>query len=161
MLYSSAARGKVVMCDSPVCGHRFRSCHTIYFILSMDDIGYWTIPSFVEPLLITNLAWRALSWCRRTSVRPPDDIEKSIAHRLHCAMPLSGNFAIQTPPILACIFSSAPFFFNGDSDISYPENMENSAASEERWRLSNEDPSPMARHGSSIALVAVLMLPAA
>ena len=56
---------------------------------------YWTIPPFVEPLLFVNLAWRALSWCRRTSVRPPNDIEKSIAHRLHCAMPLSGNFAIQ------------------------------------------------------------------
>ena len=101
------------MCDSPVCGHRFRSCHTVYFILYMVDIGYWTTPSFVEPLLLANLAWRARSWCRRTSVRPPDDIEKSIAHRLHCAMPLSGNFAIQTPPILACIFSSAPFFQRG------------------------------------------------
>ena len=93
MLNSSAARGKVVMCD-PVCEHRFRcgSCHTLYFILSMGDIGYWTIPPFVEPLLFANLAWRALSWCRRISVRPPDDIEKSV-HRLHCATPLSGNFA--------------------------------------------------------------------
>ena len=36
-----------------------------------------------------NLAWRALSWCRRTSVRPPDhEIEKSVIHRLNCAMPL-------------------------------------------------------------------------
>ena len=88
------------MCDPPLCEHRFRPCHTVYFILSMDDIGYWTIPSFVEPLLFANLAWRALSWCWRTSVPPPDNIEKSVAYRLHCAMPLSGNFAIQTHPIL-------------------------------------------------------------
>ena len=47
-----------------------------------------------------NLAWCALSWCRRTSVRPPDDIEKSVTHRLHCAMPLSGNFAIQVKWLL-------------------------------------------------------------
>ena len=50
----------------------------------------------------------------------PDDIEKSIAHRLHCAMPLSGNFAIQTPPILACIFSSAPFFSTGTPPSHIP-----------------------------------------
>ena len=43
-----------------------------------------------------NLAWRALSWCRRT----PDHIEKSITHRLHCAMPMSGNFAIQAKWLL-------------------------------------------------------------
>ena len=43
------------------------------------------MPSLLSP-------WHALSWCRRTSVRPPDDIEKSVTHRLHCAMPLSGNF---------------------------------------------------------------------
>ena len=90
---STACRG----CAQTVNWRRIR-----YFFLSVDDIGYryWTIPSFVEPLLFANLAWHALSWCRRTSVRPPDDIEKSVAHRLHCAMPLSGNFAIQAPPIL-------------------------------------------------------------
>ena len=43
------------MCD-PVCEHRFRSCHTVYFILSMDDIGYWTTPSFVEPLALRQLS---------------------------------------------------------------------------------------------------------
>ena len=129
MSYSSAARGKVVMCD-PVglCEHRFRSCHTISFILSMGDIGYWTIPPFVEPLLFANLAWRALSWCRRTSGRPPDDIEKSVAHRLHCAMPLSGNLLsklLQSSLNLHFLFGA--IFFNGGSAISYPENMENSA----------------------------------
>ena len=99
------------MCD-PVCEHRFRSCHTVYFILSMGDIGYWTIPRFVVPLLFANLAWRALSWCQRTSVRPPDDIEKSIAHRLHCAMPLSGNFVTNAPPILVKLaFSLRRHFF--------------------------------------------------
>ena len=56
---------------------------------------YWSIPPLVDPLLFANLAWRTLSWCRRTSVRPPDDTEKSVAHRLHYAMPVSGNFAIQ------------------------------------------------------------------
>ena len=35
------------------------------------------------------------------------------------------------------------------------ENMENSARklSEERWRLSNENPSPKPRHGSSVEAV--------
>ena len=55
MLYSSAARVKVVMCD-PVCEHRFCSCHTIYFTLAIDDIGYWTIPSFVEPFTLRHLS---------------------------------------------------------------------------------------------------------
>ena len=123
MLYSSTARGKVVMCD-PVCEHR--SCHTIYFILPIDDIGYWTIPSFV--------AWRALYWYRRTSVRPPHDIEKSVAHILHChdcAMPLSGNFAIQAPIILVKLaFSLRRHFFNGGSAISYSENMEKQRAAQ-------------------------------
>ena len=58
---------------------------------------------FVTVILSTSFCpWRTLSWCRRTSVRPPDDMEKSVAHRLHCAMPQSGNFAIQAKslPIL-------------------------------------------------------------
>ena len=72
-----------------------------------------------------NLAWRALSWCRRSSVRPPHDIEKSVAHRLHCAMPLPGNFAIQAPPILVKLAFSligTIFFQRGlyASAISYP-----------------------------------------
>ena len=60
------------------------------------------------------------TWCRRTSVRPPDDTEKSVTHRLHWAMPLSGNFAIQATSLLqsslnslSCIFFSAPFFQRG------------------------------------------------
>ena len=35
------------------------------------------MPSLLSP-------WHALSWYRRTSVRPPDDIEKSVTQRLHC-----------------------------------------------------------------------------
>ena len=53
----------------------------------------------LEPLLFANIAWRALSWCRRTSVQPPDDIEKSVTHR-PCAMPLSGYVAIQAKSLL-------------------------------------------------------------
>ncbi len=117
MLYSSAAHGKVVMCDPPVCEHRFRSCHTVYFILSMDHgrhICYWTIPSFVEPLLLANLPWRALSRCRRTSVRPPDD-RKSLSHTdytapCHCQATLLSKLLQSS---LNCIFSSAPFFSTG------------------------------------------------
>ncbi len=65
-------------------------------------------------------------------------------------MPLSDNFAIHAPPILVKLaFSLLRHFFQRGlyaSAISYPENMENSA----RWRLSNENPSPKARHGSSV-----------
>ena len=75
------------------------------------------------------LPWHALSWYRRTSVRPPDDIEKSVTHRLHCAMQLFGNFAIQAKSLLQ---SSLNFLFGG--------------ISEERWRLSNRNPPPMTRH---------------
>ena len=46
----------------------------------------------IPPLVDPNLAWRTRSWCRRTSVRPPDDMEKSVAHRLHCAIPVSFHF---------------------------------------------------------------------
>ena len=86
----------------------------------------------VDPLLFANLAWRTLSWCRRTSVRPQDDMEKSVAHRLPCAMPLSGNFAIQATSLfqsslnLHFIFGASRFFAGG-SAIAYPENVENSA----------------------------------
>ena len=89
---------------------------------------YWTIPPLVDP----NLAWRTLSWCRRTSVRPPDDMEKSVAHKLQCAMPQSGNFAIQAKFLfqsslnLHCLFGASRIF-TGGSAIAYPENVENSA----------------------------------
>ena len=90
---------------------------------------------FVHFCPLTILAWRALSWCRRTSARPSHDIEKSVAHigpiTLNCAMPLAGNFAIQAPIILVKLaFSLRRNFFPRGiyaSAISYPENMENSA----------------------------------
>ena len=66
-------------------------------------------------------------------MRPPDDMEKSVAHRLHyCAMPLSGNFAIQAKSLfqsslnLHFLFGASSFFTDG-SAIAYPENVENSA----------------------------------
>ena len=138
------------MCD-PVREHRFRSCNTVYSVYFVHGL----YEGFVELLLFANLAWRALSWCRRTFVRPPDDIEKSVTHRLHCAMPLSGNFAIQAKYLLQSSvnlhFLFGVIFFNGGFAISYPEqenNMENSARklSEERWRFSNRNPPPMTRH---------------
>ena len=131
-----------MMCD-PLREHRFRSCHTIYSVhLSMGYI----------------LAWRALSWCRRTSVRPPDDIEKSVTQKLHWTMPLSGKFAIQATSLhqssLNLHFLFGAIFSTGASPSHIPRaihrenNMENSARklSEERWRLSNRNPPPMVRH---------------
>ncbi len=77
-------------------------------------------------------------------VRPPDDIEKSVTHRLHYAMPLSGNFAIQAKWLLQSSLnlhiSSGPFFQRGLHHL-IPENMEN----RERRRLSNWNPPSMAR----------------
>ena len=144
------------MCDPPVCEHRFRSCHTVYFILSMDDIGYWITPPFVEPVTLRQLSMADTllvpANIRATTTR----YRKFVAHRLHCAMPLSGNFAIQAPPILVKLaFSLRRHFFQRGSTPapSYiPRYMENSARklSEECWRLSNENPSPKARHGSSV-----------
>ena len=141
------------MCD-PVCEHRFRSCHTVYFILSMDDIGYWTTPSFVEPLTLRQLSV-AGTLLVPTNIRATTKRYRKVrrTHFFNCAMPLSGNFAIQAPPILVKLeFSLRRPFFQRASTISYPENMENGARklSEERWRLSNENPSPKARHGSSV-----------
>ena len=74
----------------------------------------------------------SLSWCRRSSVRPPDDMEKSVAHRLHYAMPQSGNFAIQATSLFQSSLNlhflfGASRFFTGGSAIAYPENVENSA----------------------------------
>ena len=60
------------------------------------------------------------------------DMEKSVAHRLHCAMPVSGNFAIQAKSLfqsslnLHFLFGASRFFGWG-SAIAYPENVENSA----------------------------------
>ena len=125
----------------------------------MDDIGYWTIPSFVEPRLTLRQLSVAGTLLVPANVRATTTryIEKSVAHILHCAMQLSGNFAIQAPPILVKLaFSLQRHFFQWGlyaSAISYPENMENSAQrklSEECWRLSNENPSPKAHHSSSV-----------
>ena len=58
--------------------------------------------------------------------------EKSVAHRLHCAMPVSGNFAIQAESLfqsslnLDFLFGASRFIPLG-SAIAYPENVENSA----------------------------------
>ena len=65
-------------------------------------------------------------------VQPPDDMEKSVAHRLHGAMPLSGNFAIQAKSLFQSSLNlhflfGASRFFTGGSAIAYPENVENSA----------------------------------
>ena len=75
---------------------------------------------------------------------------RAIAHilGLHYAMPLSGNFAIQANSLILSSlyvhFLFGAIFFNGGSAT---ENMENSARklSEERWRLSNRNPPPVAR----------------
>ena len=128
MLYSSAARGKVV-CD-PVCEHRFRSCHTVYYILSIDDTCYWTTPSFVEPLTLHQMAWRAFSWCRRTSLRPPHDIENS-SHTdytapCHCQATLLSKLlqsSLNLHFLFGAIFSTGLYA----CAILYLENMENSA----------------------------------
>ena len=110
-----------MMCD-PVREHRFRSCHTIYSVhLSMGDI-------LDHPTLRRRV--RALRRLRRTLTlrqlgageHPCDHqtISKSPSHRLHWAMPLSGNFAIQATSLLqsslnslSYIFFSAPFFQRG------------------------------------------------
>ena len=55
-----------------------------------------------------------------------------VAHRLHCAMPVSGNFAIQAESLfqsslnLDFLFGASRFIPLG-SAIAYPENVENSA----------------------------------
>ena len=148
------------MCD-PVCEHRFHSCHTIYFILSMDDIGYWTTPSFVEPFTLRQL--QVLSWCRRTSGRPPHDIEKSVAHRLHCAMPLSGNFAIQAPPILVKLAFSLRrhFFQQGLYTSSPPSHIPRIWKTARASYPKNAGDYPMRIHHPRHVTVAVLMQPAA
>ena len=111
-----------MMCD-PVREHRFRSCHTVYSILSHERHTGPSNPSTkskgsmkasLEPLLFANIAWCVLSWCRRTSVRPPDDIEKSVTHR-PCAMPLSGNFTIQAKSLLQLHFLFGAIFSTGAS----------------------------------------------
>ena len=150
------------MCD-PVCEHRFRSCHTVSIILSIDDIGYWTTTSFVEPLTLRQLSVAgASSWCRRISVRPPHDIEKSVAHRLHCAMPLSGNFAIHAPPILVKLaFSVRRHFFNGGS-TSPPSHIPRIWKKARRAASypKNAGDYPMRIHHPKHVTVAVLMQPA-
>ena len=68
---------------------------------------------------------------------------RKVTHRLHCAMPLSGNFAIQAKSRLQSSlifhFLFGAIFFNGGYAISCRANMENCARSlsEEHWRLSN------------------------
>ena len=140
------------MCD-PVCEYRFRSCHTIYFILAIDDIGYWTIPSFVEPFTLRHLSGRALSWCRRTSVRPPHEVCRTPCH---CQATLLSKLLQSSLNLLA--FSLRRHFFQrGLSAISYPENMEKQRASYPK----NAGDYPMRIHHLRDVTVAVLMQPVA
>ena len=129
--YSSAARGKVVMCD-PVCEHRFRSCHTIYFIVSIDDIGYWTIPSFVEPFTFRHISVAGTllvpANIRATTMRYRQ------VHRTHIivchAIVRQFCYPSSYNPRYTCIFSAAPFFSTGAlrlRHLIYSENLENSA----------------------------------
>ena len=141
----NAARGKVVMCD-PVCEHRFRSCHTIYFILSTDDIGYWTIPSFVEPFTPRHLSGAGTllmpANIRAITIR----YRKSVAHILHCARQL-------------CIFSSAPFFSTGALCLRHFISRE--YGKQRASYPKNAGDYPMRSHHPRPVTVAVLMQPAA
>ena len=153
-----------MMCD-PVREHRFRSCHTIYSVhLSMGDI-------LDHPTLRRRV--RALRRLRRTlTLRQLGDgehpcdhqtIPKSPSHTdytgpCHCPATLlskqhlSSNRRMVKLPKLHFLFGA--IFSTGASPSHIPRathrenNMENSARklSEERWRLSNRNPPPVARH---------------
>ena len=103
-----------------------------------------------------NLSWRALPWCRRSSVRPPHDIEKSVVvytPPCHCQATLLSKL-LQSSLNLHFLLS-APFFSTGALCLRHLISREYGKQrarklSEERWRLSNENPSPKARHGSNV-----------
>ena len=92
------------------CDVRSSSMRTSFPLLSHRLLhfvhGPWTTYMLLDhPILRRALTPRQLTVACTLTV--PANIrattrrsEKSIAHRLHCAMPLSGNFAIETPPIL-------------------------------------------------------------
>ena len=129
-----------------LCKFYYNRVYLLYFVRGRT---YWTIPPFVEPLLIIILfAKSAISWCRRTSVRPPDDLEKSVAHRLHCAMPYIVRQLCYPSKIsptilvkLACSLRHQSFFQWGLRHLIFREcGKQRPKLSEERWRLSNRNP---------------------
>ena len=154
------------MCD-PVREHRFRSCHTVYSVNFVH--GRHTGPynpstkskgstkASLEPLHFANIACRALSWCRRTSVRPPDDIEKSVTHR-PCTIPLSGNFAIQAKSLPQLHFLFGAIFSTGASTSHIPRIWKTARANYPK----NAGDYPIEIHHPwhVTITVAVLMLPA-
>ena len=101
-----------------------------------------------------------LSLMLQTSTPPSHS--RAIAHRLHCAMPLSGNFAIQARPILQSSlnlhFLFGAIFFNRGSAIPRIWKTARARAQMIEKTLAIIQ-SESATHGTWYT-VAVLMLPA-
>ena len=97
--------------------------YNMFSALNMSENSWmslyiWFIPSFVEPFSSPiKLAWHALSWWRRTSVRPPDDIEKwHTDYTAPChnnVRQLSYPSKIFPPILINSHFFSASFFSTG------------------------------------------------
>ena len=153
-----------MMCD-PVREHRFRSCHTIYSVhLSMGDIlDHPTLRRRVKALrrLRRTLTHRQLKLVpanirattrryrkvRHTHITLGHAIVRQLCYPSNISPPI-----VVKLPKLHILFGA--IFSTGASPSHIPRathrenNMENSARklSEERWRLSNRNPPPMARH---------------
>ena len=83
---------------------------------------HWTIPPFNEE---PRLSVTCTLLVPANILRPPDDIETSVTHRLHCAMPLSGNVLCYPSKmahriVVKLAFSHRHHFFNRGFAISYP-----------------------------------------
>ena len=110
-----------------------------------------------------NLAWRALPWCRRSSVRPPHDM-KSPSHTVytapcHCQATLLSKL-LQSSLNLHFLLSS-PFFSTGALCLHHLISRE---YGKQRARASypkNTGDYPMRIHHPRHVTVAVLMQPAA
>ena len=153
-----------MMCD-PVREHRFRSCHTVYSVhLSMGDIlDHPTLRRRVraQQRLRRALTLRQLSVActllvpaniRATTRRYGSKPKITLGHAIVRQLCYPSN--IFPPIVVKLAFSLRRHFSTGASPSHIPRathrenNMENSArkVSEERWRLSNRNPPPMARH---------------
>ena len=118
------------MCDS-VCEHRFCSCHTVYFILSMGDIG--DHPTLRRALTLhQHSVAGTLALC---AGEHPCDYQtihnKSPSHTdytapCHCQATLLSKL-LHSSLNLHFLFGAIFFSTAGGSAISCPENMENRA----------------------------------
>ena len=151
------------MCD-PVCEHCFRSCHTVYFILSMGDIGSTTVdrildhPTLRRALITLRQLSMACTLLVPANIRPTTSRYRKVRRtQITLRHAIVRPLAIKAPSILVKLpFSLRCHFSKGVPPSHIPRIWKTARASYPK----NAGDYPMGIHYPRHVTVAVLMLPA-